>query len=217
MTWNTMFAVTVCLLHGIRNFRLAAVGLSITLTSLPLGSELYAYDGPTFTKGLWLFQRSTEHVTRHWVLPNARRVKVEQPVVRCVDPTLAMIETFRPNSVGSCQSAVPVKSKGTFVFAKRCDYLGPVRTVISVESATAYRETNELLAGTSPKRDIVVARRIGDCGSTPDLGSASLGAGHPSAVGAAEAAVRSEAAAFEASSARRTGSAADDGEADERR
>jgi len=146
------------------------------LTALPIGKQPLAYDGPTFTKGLWLFQRSTEFVTKHWVLPNARRVKLEQPVVRCVNPTEAMIETFRQVSIGACQSTRPERQNNTFIFAKRCDYLGPVKTVITVESETAYRETNELLTSASPKRDIVVARRLGDCGTTPDLGSASLGA-----------------------------------------
>ncbi len=154
------------------------VGLvaGLILAALPIAQQARAYDGPTFSKGLWLFQRSTEFVTKHWVLPNARRVKVEQPVVRCVNPTEAMIETFRPVSIGACQSTAPEKKKNTFVFAKRCDYLGPVKTVITIESDAAYRETNELLTGASPKRDIVVARRLGDCGMAVDLNSAALAA-----------------------------------------
>jgi hypothetical protein len=149
---------------GILSSRFLAVAI---LSILPLGGQLQAYDGPTFSKGLWLFQRSTEFVSRHWVLPNARRINVEPAVVRCVNPTESMIDTFRPVTIGSCQSTLPEKQNSTFVFARRCDYLGPVKTVISVESETAYRETNETLGGSSPKKDIVIARRIGDCdGST---------------------------------------------------
>jgi hypothetical protein len=182
-----------------------SLGISLVagliLSVLPMGQQPLAYDGPTFSKGMWLFQRSTEYVTKHWVLPNARRVKVEQPVVRCVNPTEAMIETFRPASIGACQSTLPVRQKNTFVFAKRCDYLGPVKTVITIESDTAYRETNELLTG-SPKRDIVVARRLGDCGITPDLNSASLAAKAAEAIAPEP---EPEAAEFEASAAKRTG------------
>src|SRR5689334_3127940 len=83
----------------------------LVLSALPMGEQSLAYDGPTFSKGMWLFQRSTEFVTKHWVLPNARRVKVEQPVVRCVNPTEAMIETFRPVNVGACQSTLPERKK----------------------------------------------------------------------------------------------------------
>src|SRR6187455_3029896 len=103
-----------------------SLAAGLILAVLPMGQQAWAYDGPTFSKGLWLFQRSTEFVTKHWVLPNARRVKVEQPVVRCVNPTEAMMETFRPVSIGACQSTQPERQKNTFIFAKRCDYLGPV-------------------------------------------------------------------------------------------
>ena len=173
----------------------------LILSALPMGEQPLAYDGPTFSKGMWLFQRSTEFVTKHWVLPNARRVKLEQPVVRCVNPTEAMIETFRQVSIGACQSTKPERQKNAFIFAKRCDYLGPVKTVITVESETAYRETNELLTSASPKRDIVVARRLGDCGSTPDLGSAALGAKAVEAL--ASESPRLEGSEFEASAAKR--------------
>lgn len=187
--------------------RFNSLGISLVaglvLSALPVGQQALAYDGPTFSKGMWLFQRSTEYVTKHWVLPNARRVKVEQPVVRCVNPTEAMVETFRPASIGACQSTPPVRQKNTFVFAKRCDYLGPVKTVITIESDAAYRETNELLTGASPKRDIVVARRLGDCGSTPDLNSASLAAKAAEAL--ATVSSDPEDSQFEASAAKRTG------------
>jgi hypothetical protein len=135
----------------------------LVLIACLVAKQACAYDGPTFLQGLWLFQRSTEFTTRHWILPNAKRVKVEPPVTRCVNPTEAMVETFRPASIGSCQSTLPSRKNNTFIFAKRCDYLGPVKTVISVESEFAYRETNELLAGKPSKTDIIVARRVGDC------------------------------------------------------
>lgn len=154
----------------------AALVLALFMSIVFLGGQVNAYDGPVFLKGAWLFQRSTESVTRHWLLPNARRVKVDPPVVRCVNPTEAMIETFRASSVGSCQSTPPEIQETTFTFAQRCDYLGPVRTVITVQGETSYRETNELLSSPSPKVDIVVARRIGDCGSTAELGSTDVAA-----------------------------------------
>ena len=47
----------------------------------------------------------------------------------------------------------------------RCDYLGPVRTEITVESDAAYTEVNEVAVGKYPISDTVIARRIGDCTS----------------------------------------------------
>ena len=118
-----------------------------------------------------------------------------------------MIETFRSVSIGACQSTKPERQKNAFVFAKRCDYLGPVKTVITVESETAYRETNELLTSASPKRDIVVARRLGDCGSTPDLNSAALAAKAAEAL--APISSELEDAEFEASASKRIGRGTD--------
>jgi hypothetical protein len=151
--------------------------LGFVLATCPLAKPSYAYDGPTFAQGLWLFQRSTEFITRHWILPNAKRVKVEAPLLRCVNPTEAMVETFRQVTIGSCHSTLPNRKNNTFIFAKRCDYLGPVKTVISVESEAAYRETNELLVGVPAKKDIVIARRVGDCNST-SLNVANVGDGN---------------------------------------
>lgn len=92
-------------------------------------------------------------------------------MIRCVDPTQAMKETFRPVTIGSCRSTLPEKIKNTYHFAKRCDYLGPVTTTITVESAMAYRETHELTNGPSPKKETVVARRVGDCERAVNLGT----------------------------------------------
>ena len=84
-------------------------------------------------------------------------------MTRCVDPSDAMRETFRPASVGNCRSAQPQLDGNRYVFPLRCDYMGPVKTVISVENDAAYTETNELSVGNLPKKETVVARRIGDC------------------------------------------------------
>ena len=147
-----------------------SIGIVGGLCALPLGAQLHAYEGPYFAKGMWKFERSLEVRSRNGVMPNAKHVRVDPPVTRCVDPTQAMKETFRPVSIGSCRSTHPERTKNTYRFARRCDYLGPVTTVIAVESETAYRETNEIAAGPSPKKEVVVARRIGDCTSVPVLG-----------------------------------------------
>jgi hypothetical protein len=147
-------------------FVLASAG-SVQAQATQMQGQTQGYDGPQFTQGLWRFERSVEVSSRNSSLPNTSHMRVQPAVVRCVDPTQAMKETFRPASVGSCHSAAPEKSRNTYSFAKRCDHMGPVKTVISVESATAYRETNELL-GPMAKKETVVARRIGECGTTPD-------------------------------------------------
>ena len=154
--------------------KIKLVGLAVGLSAIPLGAPLHAYDGPQFVQGLWRFERYLEVSSSNRALPNSKHVRAEPVVTRCVDPTEAMKETFRPVSIGSCSPTAPERSNDTYRFAKRCDYLGPVTTVITIESATAYRETNELIAGPSSKKETVVARRIGDCGSVANLGNAPI-------------------------------------------
>ena len=84
-------------------------------------------------------------------------------MTRCVDPTQAMKATFSTNSVGGCHSSRPEKVDNKYIFSNRCDYMGPVSTVITVQSDEAYTEVNELRVGKPPRTDLVIAKRIGDC------------------------------------------------------
>ena len=66
------------------------------------------------------------------------------------------------DSVGACRSSRPDQVESNkYVFAQRCDYMGPVRTTIVVESDT-YTEVNEV-QGALPCTDTVIARRIAKC------------------------------------------------------
>lgn len=114
------------------------------------------FKGPSFRKGLWHFVRTIAH----------RRTKqrlMEREMTACVDPTQAMKATFASPSVGSCVSARPEKINNRYVFANRCDYMGPVSTVITVDNDESYTEQNEIEVGTMPRVELVVAKRIGDC------------------------------------------------------
>jgi hypothetical protein len=134
------------------------VGFGVAgLTSLPAHAD--GFEGPNFRKGMWHFVRTLELVLH----PQSRHRLLQQEVTRCVDPTEAMKLTFSPAAVGNCVSAKPVKVANTYTFANRCDYLGPVTTTITVESADAYTEIHLTSAGELPKRDSVAAWRVGDC------------------------------------------------------
>jgi hypothetical protein len=117
------------------------------------------FGGPTFRKGMWRFVRTLEVVTHS----NVRHKLLEREMTRCVDPTQAMKATFSSAPVGNCRSAKPEKVNNKYIFSNRCDYMGPVSTVITVQSDEAYTEVNELRVGELPRTDLVVAHRIGDC------------------------------------------------------
>jgi hypothetical protein len=88
---------------------------------------------------------------------------MEREMTRCVDPTVAMKATFSAASIGSCVSDKARKSGNQYTFAHRCDYMGPVSTVITVQGDDSYSELNELTVGKLPRSELVLARRIGDC------------------------------------------------------
>ena len=127
--------------------------------SLSSQAKADVLDGPSFRRGLWHFVRTLD------VLPSSkiRHRVLAREMTRCVDPTHAMKVTFSPLAVGNCVSARPERSDNRYTFANRCDYMGPVTTIITVHSDEAYTEVNELKVGELPRRELVVAHRVGDC------------------------------------------------------
>jgi hypothetical protein len=137
------------------------VALSVTLPAFQAAAAEEHFDTPTFRKGMWRFVRTLEIVTHS----NVRHRLLKREMTRCVDPTQAMKATFSSASVGNCHSSKPEKISNRYIFSNRCDYMGPVSTVITVLSGDAYTEVNEVKVGQMPKTDLVVARRISDCGA----------------------------------------------------
>src|SRR5260370_15146706 len=141
-----------CLLVMIASF-VAALAL------LPEAHADEGFGGPTFRKGMWRFVRTLEIVTHS----NVRHKLFEREMTRCVDPTQAMKATFSSAPVGNCHSAKPERVNNRDIFSNRCDYMGPVSTLITVQTDSAYSEVNQLTVGQLPRTDLVIARRIGDC------------------------------------------------------
>ena len=130
---------------------LAAAGV---VASPPVLAEAEApFDGPKFKRGLWRFDRTLAY----------RDAVRSGETTRCVDPTNAMKGIFASPDIGSCRSARAVRVSNSYNFENRCDYMGPVRTQITVHSAEAYTEVNIPKAKKYLPVDKVVARRIGDC------------------------------------------------------
>lgn len=135
---------------------LSATAMLVVLPMTPSSAE--PFEGPSFRKGMWHFVRTIDLVLHR---KNTQRL-MQRELTQCVDPTHSMVATFASPSVGNCVSAKAEKADNQYKFSNRCDYLGPVSTVITVHSEDAYTELNEATAGL-PKAELVVARRIGDC------------------------------------------------------
>ena len=160
--WETTMIVDGGLAGPKTLVRSLSVVVALFLAAPLLSSQAQAEEsfvGPTFRKGLWRFVRTLEIVNPQ----NVRQKLLEREMTRCVDPTHAMKATFSTNSIGSCHSSRPVKVNNKYTFSNRCDYMGPVSTVITVQSDEAYTEVNQVTVGKLPRTDLVIAKRIGDC------------------------------------------------------
>jgi len=115
---------------------------------------------PKFRNGLWRFERTLEYVRRP---PNENLVLAKTSATRCVDPNIAMTGIFNSPNMGRCRSEKPQLFGNQYFFSNRCDFLGPVSTVVTVENDSAYTEVNLLASEPLPKRDTVTAQRLGDC------------------------------------------------------
>src|SRR6266478_7384465 len=142
------------------------------------------FEGPSFRKGMWHFARTLDLVAHR---KNKHRV-LEREMTRCVDPTVSMKATFASPSVAKCVSAKPEKSDNKYTFSNRCDYMGPVSTVITVHSDESYEEVNELTVGNLPRSELVVAHRVGDCQEEAQTSGGLLGRVRAGVVAGASAA-----------------------------
>jgi hypothetical protein len=143
----------------LRYFCLAIALCAIGIGPLSSQAKAEGFEGPSFRKGLWHFVRTLDLVAHR----KSKYRLLEREMTRCVDPTEAMKATFASSSVGNCVSAKPEKSDNKYTFSNRCDYMGPVSTVITVHSDESYTEVNELTVGKLPRTELVVAHRVGDC------------------------------------------------------
>jgi hypothetical protein len=114
------------------------------------------FEGPKFKRGLWRFDRTLAY-------PDTAR---SGETTRCVDPTTAMKGIFSSPDVGNCRSARAVRVANRYQFENRCDYMGPVRTLITVHSDEAYTELNIPKSNRYRPVDKVVAHRVGDCAAS---------------------------------------------------
>ena len=147
-----------------RLLRLVAGALALAFASVAVSSPALAeapefpFDGPKFKRGLWRFDRTLAY----------RDAVRSGGTTRCVDPTSAMKGIFASPDIGNCRSARAIRVANRYKFENRCDYMGPVRTLITVHSAEAYTELNMPKGIRNRPVDKVVAHRLGDCEASED-------------------------------------------------
>jgi hypothetical protein len=153
---RTMVAAVACLALATATAAVAAIAAAATAAAA-------ARDLPTFRAGLWQFDRTLESDGD----VNDRRItsgtSIQPREQRCVDPTAAMKSLSVTFPFASCRSSNVQNNDSELVVTKKCGPGDDVKTVIKVESDSAYTQVTEGMIGAKHSREAIVARRIGDC------------------------------------------------------
>jgi hypothetical protein len=140
-----------------------AIALLTTGLALLATAEAGANATPRLRAGLWQFDRELEIDGTRTARRLIDNLLVSPRETRCVDPG-ATVWRSRPLFLGHCRVTRPKSdSDDEDVTLTYCGPGEPVRSERKVESDTAYTEIHAGRIGASATRDIVVARRIGDC------------------------------------------------------
>ena len=138
--------------HAIATSKRFFLAASMLATATAVGAD----DLPQFRPGLWEFKRSIEEL-KQGVKPPPMNLQ------ECADPTASL---KKHKETPGCTFSPMTKSGDSYSFTADCQTeRGRLRSksVITVESDSAYRLRVESQAGDQQVTEVLVARRIGDC------------------------------------------------------
>ncbi len=120
-------------------------------------SAAIADDLPAFRKGLWEFDRTIDGGA-------GKKGKVSSR--RCVDPGADMRAQNARMEKAGCRFSPYARSGNQYTMTAQCKVMGVssnTKTVITVESDSAYRLTVDGETDGEKTLELMVAKRIGDC------------------------------------------------------
>lgn len=129
----------------------------LCVTALPCTT--IADDLPALRKGMWEFNRSVEDSKTPGKPMNMTNKK-------CADPTADMKQMNGALTRQGCKFSPVVKTGNAYSFSADCQIQGvsmQSRSVMSVESDSAYKVDVTSKAGAQSTREVLVAKRLGDC------------------------------------------------------
>ena len=140
-----------------QGFRLGSAVL-VALGILLGGDAVAADDWPVFTPGLW-------ETTREMSFGDGEK---EPPLRtrRCADPSAEMGEQRAKLTQGGCRFSPVVRSGKDYRYSADCKMRGMStvsRSVLTASSAGAYEIRIESEFGGEVTREVLRARRVGDC------------------------------------------------------
>lgn len=134
--------------------RVAIFVIAATTSTAALADDL-----PTFRPGLWEFKRTAEPRGA-----GGKPMQVEDK--KCTDPTSDMKTMNDTLAEQGCKFSAISRSGSAYTFSSDCEIRGTryqSRSVLTVESDSAYRvEVSSSGAGSATK-ELLVAKRVGEC------------------------------------------------------
>lgn len=129
----------------------------LCVTALPCIAV--ADDLPALRKGMWEFNRSVED-------SKAPGKPMKMTNKQCVDPTAEMKKKNAALAKQGCKFSPAVRKGNTYSIGSDCQIQGvsmQARSVMSVESDSAYKVDVTSTAGARSTKETLVAKRVGDC------------------------------------------------------
>ena len=117
----------------------------------------FADELPVFRKGLWEFNRTIESGTGRPQTMTSRK---------CVSPTEDMRAQNARLAKSGCKFSPYTRSANQYTMSAKCSVMGitsDTTTVVSVESDSAYRVTVVGTTDGEKTREVMIAKRVGDC------------------------------------------------------
>jgi hypothetical protein len=118
-----------------------------------------AEEMPTFRQGMWEFKRTVDNAGRPGK-PQTMETK------KCTDPSQDMKKQRETLSKAGCKFSPVSKSGNSYTFTTECTVQGVAgqsKSLITVENDSAYGVKVESRMGTQITKELLLARRTGDC------------------------------------------------------
>lgn len=137
---------------------MAVVFLTGIILAAAAPAPLSAQQWPVLKQGMWEFTRTMQEPGG-----GAPRTITSK---RCLDPSADMQRQNATMVKAGCTISAPARSGNTYTFTSSCNMRGmasKMKSTIVVESDSAYTLSVEGTTGGEPVREVMKARRIGDC------------------------------------------------------
>jgi uncharacterized protein DUF3617 len=139
-----------------RSARRALFALATVAVGFAAATE--APEVPTLRQGLWSYQRVSEAAGRGMQRPVS--------MSKCVDPNADLKKNLEQLKARSCTVSAITRNGNAYARTVACQLNGgtlQIRSIITVESDTAFREEMSSHWGSQESKSTLSAHRVGDC------------------------------------------------------